>query len=291
METVGFVGVGKIGLPICENLIKSGRKVIGYRRSSLDEFRKLGGIPASSPKDLAAQVDIIFTCLPSDEALDQVICGPDGILSAVKPGQIVVEFGSHAVPVKEKYVGILADAGAIFIDGEVSGTPGMVAARKAAIYLAGNANAAKSLEPVIAGFADLCLYLGAFGSATKVKLINNLLVGLHIAGTAQAMAIGLKAGVDPALMIKAVANGSGGSTQFGIRAPWMAERRFTPQQGSAPGLLHYLDEAKHLADSAGVAAPLLDCLIDVYRRAIPQIGERDVAALLEFFEAGNKPKF
>jgi len=93
------------------------------------------------------------------------------------------------------------------------------------------------------------------------------------------------------LMIKAVANGSGGSTQFGIRAPWMAERRFTPQQGSAPGLLHYLDEAKHLADSAGVAAPLLDCLIDVYRRAIPQIGERDVAALLEFFEAGNKPKF
>lgn len=290
METIGFVGVGKIGLPICENLIKSGRKVIGYRRSSLDEFRRLGGIPASSPKELAAQADFIFTCLPSDEALDEVICGPSGILSAVKPGQIVVEFGSHAVPVKEKYVGILAKAGAVFIDGEVSGTPGMVAARKAAIYLAGDANAAKSLEPVIAGFADLCLYLGAFGSATKVKLINNLLVGLHIAGTAQAMAIGLKAGVDPALMIKAVANGSGGSTQFAIRAPWMAERRFTPQQGSAPGLLHYLDEAKLLADSAGAAAPLLDCLIDIYRRAIPKIGERDVAALLEFFEAGNASK-
>lgn len=290
METIGFVGVGKIGLPICENLIKSGRKVIGYRRSSLDDFCKMGGIPAVSPKELAAQSDVVFTCLPSDEALEEVICAPNGILEVLKPGQIVVEFGSHAVPVKEKYVGILAGAGAIFLDGEVSGTPGMVAARKAAIYLAGDEKAVKTLEPVIAGFADLCLYLGAFGSATKVKLINNLLVGLHIAGTAQAMAIGLKAGVDPALMIKAVANGSGGSTQFGIRAPWMAERRFMPQQGSAFGLLHYLDEARHLAESAGAATPLLDCMIDIYRRAIPQIGERDVAALLEFFEAGNPAK-
>jgi 3-hydroxyisobutyrate dehydrogenase len=287
-ETIGFVGVGKIGLPICENLIKSGRRVVGYRRGSLAEFEKAGGIAAKSPKELTAQADIVFACLPTDEALEEVVRGPNGILGAVRAGQIVVEFGSHSVPVKEKYVSVLRDKGAIFLDGEVSGTPGMVAARKAAIYLAGDPAAAKALEPVIAGFADLCLYLGAFGSATKVKLINNLLVGLHIAGTAQAMAIGMKSGVDPALMIKAVANGSGGSTQFGIRAPWMAERKFMPQQGSAPGLAHYLDEVKILADSVGAATPLLDCLIDVYRRAIPNIGARDVAAILELFEGKSK---
>jgi 3-hydroxyisobutyrate dehydrogenase-like beta-hydroxyacid dehydrogenase len=285
METIGFIGVGKIGLPICQNLIKSGRTVFGYRRGSLAEFEKAGGIPAKSPKELAAQSDIIFTCLPTDDALEEVVRGPNGIIGSVKEGHIVVEFGSHAVPFKQQFVDVLGAKGAIFLDGEVSGTPTMIAARKGVIYLAGDETSAKKIEPVVEGFADLCMYLGAFGAATTVKLVNNLLVGLHIAGAAQALAIGLKAGVDPALLIKAVATGSGGSTQFSIRAPWMAERRFLPQQGSAPGLAHYLEEVKGLAESIGVATPLIDFLIDIYARAIPAIGERDVAALIEFFEA------
>jgi 3-hydroxyisobutyrate dehydrogenase len=288
MDTIGFIGVGKIGFPICEHLIKKGYRVLGYRRGSLVDFEKLGGVAAKSPAEIGAQADIVFTCLPTDEALETVVKGPNGLVHSARPGQIVVEFGSHSIPVKEQYVAPLAAKGAVFLDGEVSGTPGMVAARKGAIYLAGDRTAVNTIEPVVDAFADLCLYLGAFGSATKVKLINNLLVGLNIAGTAQAMAIGLKSGVDPALMIKAVASGSGGSTQFGIRAPWMAERRFMPQQGSAPGLAHYLDGVKELADSVGAATPLLDSLIDIFRQALPVIGERDVAAILEIFETKTR---
>lgn len=284
MQTIGFIGVGKIGLPICEHLIKKGHKVIGYRRSSLADFEKLGGVKAKSPADVGAQTDIVFTCLPNDAALEDVVNGPDGLKKSARPGQTIVEFGSHPVPVKEQYVKPLAEKGATFLDGEVSGTPGMVVARKAVIYLGGPADAAKKLEPIIAAFADSCLHLGDFGAATKVKLVNNFLVALHIAGTAQAMALGLKTGVDKDLLIKAVATGSGGSTAFAIRAPWMAERKFTPQQGSAAGLAHYLDTAKDMAAEAGVATDLLDCLIDIYARAVPNIGDRDVAAILEHFE-------
>jgi 3-hydroxyisobutyrate dehydrogenase-like beta-hydroxyacid dehydrogenase len=284
METIGFVGVGKIGFPICEHLIKGGYRVLGYRRGSLADFEKLGGIPAESPAEMGREADIVFTCLPSDAALEEVIQGRNGLIHSARPGQIVVEFGSHPIPMKEKYIEPLKAKGAVFLDGEVSGTPGMVAQRKGVIYVAGDRAAASRIEPIVYHFADLCLYLGAFGAATKVKLINNLLVGLHIAGTAQAMAIGQQSGVDPALMIKAIASGSGGSTQFGIRAPWMAERRFMPQQGSAPGLAHYLDGAKELADSVGAKTPLLDCLIDIFAQALPVIGERDVAAILEIFE-------
>jgi 3-hydroxyisobutyrate dehydrogenase len=289
MQTIGFIGVGKIGLPICANLIKSGYPVVGYRRHALTEFEKLGGVPARSAEDVGRQADIVLTCLPSDAALEEVVHGPAGLLKSARPGQIVVELGSHAVSVKEKYVAPFADKGVTFIDGEVSGTPGMVAERKGVVYLGGPADAVKLLEPVVAGFADLCLHLGAFGSATKVKLVNNLLVALHIAGTAQAMAIGLKAGVDKDLLIKAVASGSGGSTQFAIRAPWMAARRFTPQQGSAGGLAHYLHHAKDMADGLNVTTPLLDSLIDIFDQAVPAIGDRDVAAILEFFERPNQP--
>jgi len=288
MQTIGFIGVGKIGLPICEHLIRKGYRVLGYRRSSLAEFEALGGIRAKSPADIGVQADIVFTCLPNDDALEEVINGPDGLKKTARPGQIIVEFGSHPVPVKQQYVAPLAEKGAVFLDGEVSGTPGMVQARKAVIYLGGPAEAVKKLEPIVADFADLCLHLGDFGAATKVKLVNNFLVALHIAGTAQAMALGLKTGVDKDMLIKAVATGSGGSSAFAIRAPLMAERRFMPQMGSAAGLAHYLDTAKDMAKDAGVATDLLDSLIDLFARAVPNIGDRDVAAMLEYFETTRR---
>src|SRR4029079_17378489 len=130
METVGFVGVGKIGLTISENLIKSSYRVLGYRRSSLADFEKLGGVPAKSPADIGAQTDIVFSCVPSTEAMDEVVHGPHGLIHSARPGQIIVELGSHPVPDKEKHVAPLAKKGAAFIDGEVSGTPGLVSARK-----------------------------------------------------------------------------------------------------------------------------------------------------------------
>jgi 3-hydroxyisobutyrate dehydrogenase-like beta-hydroxyacid dehydrogenase len=286
MNTVGLIGIGKIGLPVADNLIKSGYRVVGYRRSSLDEFAKIGGVPARSAADVGAQTDVVLTCLPSTEALDDVVHGPHGLLHSARPGQIVAELGSHPVPDKKRQIALLAERGVTFIDGEVSGTPGMVAARKAVVYLAGDAQACKKLEAVVAGFTDSCLYFGEFGAASRVKLINNLLVAINIAATAEAMALGLKAGVDVPLMIKAIATGSGGSTQFAIRAPWMAERRFTPVQGSAGTLAHYFDMIADFAATVGVATPLLDCVVPLYRRCVEMgLGDKDVAVMLDVLSA------
>jgi len=291
METVGFVGMGKIGLPICENLIKSGYRVLGYRRSSMAEFEKIGGVPARSPADIGAQADIVLSCLPSTEALDEVVQGPHGLVTSAHPGQIIVELGSHPVPDKERQISPLAAKGAVFLDGEVSGTPGMVAARKAVIYLAGDQDACKKAERIVAGFADSCLYFGKFGAASRVKLVNNLLVAINIAATAEAMALGLKAGVDVDLMIKAIATGSGGSTQFGIRAPWMAQRRFSPAQGTVPALQHYFEMIGDFADSVGVATPLLDRATELYQRFVDMgFAELDGAAMVDVIASLPRPK-
>ncbi len=283
METIGFVGVGKIGLPICENLIKSGYRVLGYRRGSLADFEKLGGVAAKSPADIGAQCDFVLSCVPTPEAVDEVVNGPNGLMQSARAGQIIVELGSHPVPEKQKHVAPLANKGAAFLDGEVSGTPGMVQARKAVIYLGGDADAAKKVEPVIKGFADMCLYFGPFGAATKVKLVNNPLVAINSAATAEAMALGLKAGVDVDLMIKAIAAGSGGSTQFGIRAPWMAQRRFHPVQGQAALLFHYFHMIEQWADETGTATPLLDRAIELYQKCCDMgLGEtHDVAVMID----------
>jgi 3-hydroxyisobutyrate dehydrogenase len=291
METVGLVGVGKIGLPISENLIKSGYRVVGYRRSSLAEFEKIGGIASRSPAEVGAQADVVFTCLPSSQALEDVVQGPNGLIKSARQGQIIVELGSHPVPDKQRHVAALAAKGASFLDGEVSGTPGMVSARKAVIYLAGDKEACAKAERFVAGFADSCLYFGPFGAASRVKLVNNLLVAINIAATAEAMALGLKAGVDVDLMIKAIATGSGGSTQFGIRAPWMAQRRFLPAQGTVPTLQHYFDMIGEFADSVGVTTPMLDRAVELYDKFMDMgFGEKDVAAMVDVISALPRSK-
>jgi 3-hydroxyisobutyrate dehydrogenase-like beta-hydroxyacid dehydrogenase len=286
METVGFVGLGKIGLPISQNLIASGYRVLGFRRGAMDEFEKIGGIPARSPADIGAGADMVFSCLPSSAALEEVVQGAKGLVHAARPGQVIVELGSHPVPVKERQIAPLAAKGAVFIDGEVSGTPAMVAARQAVIYLGGDAEACGKAERVVKGFADLCLYFGPFGAASKVKLINNLLVSVHIAAAAEAMALGLRAGVDVDLMIKAIAPGSGGSSSFAQRAPRMALRKYDPPMGTANQLTHYFDMIGDLADSTGTATPMLNRAIEIYRQAIAKgYGDRDVSIILEVIEA------
>jgi 3-hydroxyisobutyrate dehydrogenase-like beta-hydroxyacid dehydrogenase len=266
--------------------------VLGYRRGSLAEFEKVGGISAKSPAEIGQQCDVVFSCVPTVEAVDEVVNGPNGLIHSARPGQVIVELGSHPVPDKQKHVAPLAKKGAAYLDGEVSGTPGMVQARKGVIYLAGDAEAAKKIEPIVKGFADLSIYFGPFGGASKVKLINNLLVSINIAAAAEAMALGLKAGVDIDAMIKAVANGSGGTTQFGIRAPWMAQRKFKPIQGSPKLLSHYFGMIDNWADSIGVATPLFDRAVELYEHC-DKMGlaeDNDVSVMIDVLKDIKREK-
>lgn len=284
---IGMVGLGKIGFPVARNLIDSGHEVIGYRRSAMDDFTAIGGRAAASPAEVAADCDIIFSCMPESEALRGIIAGAGGLLEGAREGQIITELGSHPVAVKESFVAPLAAKGAIFLDGEVAGTPGMVAARTANIFLSGPREAVDRIAPAVKGISDVSLYLGAFGGATKVKLANNILVALDIAGAAQALAFGMKLGVDKHLLLQALVTGSGASTQLGIRGPWMVERKFLPLQGPAPALKYYLQQARATAEGSGIQTDIIDCLLGIYERAVPLIGERDVAAMLDYFESRN----
>jgi 3-hydroxyisobutyrate dehydrogenase-like beta-hydroxyacid dehydrogenase len=282
MQTIGFVGVGRIGTEIAKHLLAAGYQVLGYRRSSLAEFEKIGGTPAASPAAIGEQADVVLSCVAGPDALDDVVNGPRGLVHSAKPGQIVAELGSHPLPVKERQIERLAAKGAMFVDGEVSGTPGMVAQRKAPIYLAGDAGACRTLEPIVKSFTELYLYCGTFGAASKLKFVNNLLVTVNTAAIGEAVALALKAGIDPDLMVKAISTGSGGSVLFPIRAPRMVNRNYLPAQGTFELLSHYFDYIDDLAARTQVATPLFDLAADLFRRGIERgLAQHDVAAIIE----------
>jgi len=282
IKNIGVIGLGRIAMPIAMLLLKGGLRVPGYRRSAMADFEALGGIAKASAGDVAADCDFVVSCLPSPEALDDVVTGPRGLIHTVRPGQIVLELGTYSFDVKERQRVALAKKGAIFIDGEISGTPGMVAERKSSVFIAGDAKACATAAEVVKGFSDVCTYFGKFGAAIQVKLIANLLVTLNIAASAEAMALAVKTGIDMNLLINAVGSGAGSSRQFVIRAPWMAERKFTPAQGPVGTLQHYFEPIREMAAQLGVATPMLDRAIGLYEKAIAEgKGELDVACMVD----------
>jgi 3-hydroxyisobutyrate dehydrogenase len=158
----------------------------------------------------------------------------------------------------------------------------MVAERKSSVFIAGDAEACRAAADVVKSFTNVCTYFGAFGSSIKVKLIANLLVTLHIAAAAEAMALARKTGMDMGQVIDAVASGAGSSRQFVIRAPWMAEGRFAPPQGSVELLSHYFEPIRSMAAELNVATPLLDRAIEIYDKAKAEgRGAQDVACLVD----------
>jgi 3-hydroxyisobutyrate dehydrogenase-like beta-hydroxyacid dehydrogenase len=281
-KTVGVIGLGRIAMPIAMLLLKGGLRVPGYRRSAMADFEAEGGIAKASAAEVAADCEFVVSCLPSPEALDDVVTGPRGLIHSVRPGQIVLELGTYSFDVKERQRVALAAKGAIFIDGEISGTPGMVAERKSSVFIAGEPKACETAAEVVKGFSDTCTYFGKFGSAIQVKLIANLLVTLNIAASAEAMALATKTGIDMNLLINAVGSGAGSSRQFVIRAPWMAERKFSPAQGPVATLSHYFEPIRSMAAQLNVATPMLDRAIGIYEKAIAEgRGEQDVACLVD----------
>lgn len=286
MRTVGFIGVGRIGLEICRHLICSGCRVVGFRRSTLDDFVAVGGVAANSPADVGEQADVVFSCLPGGRSLDDVVSGPNGLLRSARPGQILVELGSHPLGAKERQRDAFAAKGAVFLDGEVSGTPGMVVEKKAPVYLAGDEEAAAEVEPLIRCFTETYVYFGPFGAASTVKFVNNLLVTVNTAAIGEAVALALKAGVDPDLMIRAITNGSGGSVLFPIRAPRMVKRDFVPAQGTFEMLSHYFEFIDDLAGRNSAQTPLFDLASDLFKAGLRNgLQEHDVAAIINVIES------
>ena len=243
METVGLIGIGKIGLPIAENLIKNGYRVLGYRRSAMADFEPSAESRHGSPAEIGAQTDIVLTCLPSAKALDEVVQGKQRS-GAIRrgPGRSWSSSARIRFPTKERQIAPLAAKGATSSTARSSGTPGMVQQRKGVIYLAGNTYAAKKVERVARAISDIVHLFRRIRRRQQGQARSTISWSAFISRPLpRRWRWRLRAGVDVDLMIKAIAAGSGGSTQFGIRAPWMAQRRFLPAQGDASAFSHYFD--------------------------------------------------
>ena len=286
---IGLLGIGKIGLPIAGNLLANNTQVIGYRRTHSDEFVKLGGQAANSCAEVVENAQVVLECLPSEEALVATFEGHNGVIERLRPGHIIVTLGTYPINVKQRLADLTSAKGAVLLDGEISGTPAVVAQRRSVVFLSGEEAACRECEPVIRGFTDNYFYLGEFGNASKMKLIANHLVAVNNLAAAEAMLLGVRAGLDPNVIVQVISQSVGGSAMFSIRAPLMAERRFLPAPGPVDTLKKYLSLIETLAETTATATPLMDRACEYYRKALDEgRGEEDIAVMFEILERSER---
>lgn len=224
-ETVGLVGVGIMGSAMARNLIRAGFSVVGYDPSSkaCDHLWEIGGQALNSPRAVADIAPIILTSLPNETALAEVIGGAGGLAGSEVPGRIVVECSTLPLTVKQSAHRVLSDAGHILLDCPVSGTGAQAVTKDLVIFGSGDRSAFDRSANVFAGISRKQHYLGAFGNGSIMKYLANHLVTIHNVAAAEAMFLGMRAGLDPALVYETLADSAGSSRMFQIRGPLMRD--------------------------------------------------------------------
>jgi putative dehydrogenase len=225
-DRVGVIGLGIMGSAISGNLIGAGFRVLGYdvlakRRGVLS---KAGGQAARNARDLAARAPIIITSLPSAEALHDIATELAGVNHR---DQIVIETSTLPIATKEHARKLLAAQGVTLLDCPLSGTGAQARVKDLAVYASGSRGAYRRCIPVFEAFARTHYFLGAFGAGSKMKFLANLLVAIHNVSTAEALVLGMKAGLDPATMVKVLGDGAGSSRMLQVRGPMMARNDYT----------------------------------------------------------------
>jgi len=285
MKTIGFVGLGNIGTPMSQNLLRAGFDVIGFDLVENPAFVQAGGRFAESLQDVGRQADVIVQSLPTTEALDVTVAG---LLEVVRKGQSVIDISGYPLQAKQQAAEQFAASGVIMLDCEVSGLPFMVANRTAVIFQAGDKECVDRLKDVFAGMADTCFFLGEFGSANKMKLLANSMVAIHNSVAAEVLNLAVRIGINPESVIEALESSAAGSVTFTNKAPVMISREFAGGPGPFRHMANYLDRAADMARQSGASTPLLDKTREYYQLAELQgRGDQDIAAVIELLEAAS----
>lgn len=204
------------------NLVKAGFEVLGHDplAARCRELKRVGGRAARSGRDVAGRVPVIITSLPSADALASVSAD---LAAAGRRGQIVIETSTLPLDVKEAARKRLAAAGVTLLDCPLSGTGAQARVKDLVVFASGDAKAYKKCTRIFEGFARKHFLIGPFGDGSKMKFIANHLVAIHNVAAAEAMVLGIKAGLDPALVLKVVSTGAGTSRMLEVRGPMMVK--------------------------------------------------------------------
>jgi len=212
-QVIGFIGLGIMGRPMARNLLKAGYSLVVHSRSRgpVDEIVKAGATAADSPKDVAAQCDVLITMLPNSPDVEQVALGPGGIIEGARRGLIVADMSTISPIVSQKVGKALEAKGVAMLDAPVSGGEKGAIDGALSIMVGGDKAVFEKVLPIFQAMGKTITLLGPLGFGGFTKLANQIIVAVNLTALAEALTLGKKAGLDRELLLTALAGGLAGS--------------------------------------------------------------------------------
>lgn len=286
MMKVGYIGLGLMGAPMARNLMKAGYELVVHNRSRaiVDQLASEGATPATSPREVAAQVDVVFTNLPDSPDVEKVALGPDGIIEGAHDGLIFVDNSTIKPETARHIAQELGKVGVRALDAPVSGGDIGAKAGTLTIMVGGAEDAFHKTLPLFEAMGKTITHIGEDGAGQVAKCANQVMVAAQMAGMAEALVLAQKSGVDPQKVVQAISRGAAQC--------WTLDNKptkiFTRDLG--PGFKAYMQHKDlnivlDTGNTYGVPLPTTATIQQLYRAMLAAgNGELDNSALITVLE-------
>jgi 3-hydroxyisobutyrate dehydrogenase len=284
---VGYIGVGLMGLPMAKRLLSLGYAIRAYdiAPGRVAAARDAGAFASSSPADAVRGSDVVLLNLPTTEAVEVAVFGENGVASALRPPQLLIDFSTIKVEKCRAFARRLRDiTGAGWIDAPVSGGPPASGAGTLTVMAGGEAAEIERARPLFADVAGRFTHMGPSGAGMAAKMLNQLIVGCGHAVMAEAVVLAEAAGIDASRLPECLEGGLADSPLLQRLYPRMVARDFAPQ-GYVRQLLKDLEMVNEFAGALKAPTPMMGGALSLYRM-LAHLGhtELDTAAVLKLYE-------
>ena len=285
---IGFIGLGVMGRPMALHLVKGGYRVRVYARrpEAVAPLVSAGASTATTPAELASQSDVVITMVTATADVEEVVLGPDGILSGARPGAIVIDMSTIAPHATRRIAERLAEGQIRMLDAPVTGGPAGAEAATLTIMVGGDAAVLEETRPILERLGRQIVHMGGHGAGQIAKACNQLALLINAEGVAEALALGTRCGLDPRRLREALLGGIAASRVLDVFGARMVERQFAP--GMAIRLYDKdLSIVLDLAREAGQRLPAAAVLRAHLDRIVADgNAHQDLAALIDVVERG-----
>jgi len=259
LPSLGFAGIGLMGLPMCRRLLAAGYPLTVWNRNPAKcaPLVEAGARQVASPAELCQYADVVMLCLADTAVVREVVFGPAGVIEGAKSSQLLVDFSSlEPTATREMAAELVSETGMGWLDAPVSGGVVGAEAGSLAIMVGGEAAALERVKPVLLSLGQRVTHMGAVGAGQVTKACNQMIVACNALVIAEVVALAERAGVDTSLIAEALAGGFADSKPLQILAPQMADSRFEPVKWHVRTLLKDLDTAVKFSREQGSATPV-----------------------------------
>lgn len=275
---IGWIGLGKMGIPMSQQLVKAGYPVSVYNRSKGKEdiLRSIGATTASTPALLLQQNEVIIIMVSDDKAIADIFNGEDGLLSANTNGKIIINMSTVSPAISRQMAELCEKQDNHYLDAPVSGSVKQAEEGTLVIMAGGNESAFEQAKPVLEKIGRLAMRVGETGAGNTAKLVINTLLGIHAQGLAEAVVFAQQNGIAATDLLTLINNSALGSPFIKIKGDAINNDNY-----SAAFALKHIAKDLRLAKDLGLSTPLGEAAFTTFQRAETTLGDEDIIAVIK----------